>query len=379
MTETNDVMLEPDTPPANGEWVDTCDVLASATIEEVEQGRQLGEEIDPEDDDSGTMYRGIMGLTEKDSALAKARELKRVMLSYGVPQVSIELLPGRPNSYGDWDALHVVTEMSHHTVSRFGTNLTPCLWLIKNGRSDLPGPLSNGYGGWDLTYRIITFGYANHPGYGGPLTVPAFSGGTYTIPKDSARRYAWGTEWEGGVSASDWDRVLTNPRNGVRMTMREFMGRSNAALREYHRIVHHGEHSTWTSRKIDRLGYTARSGSDELLRYKNEGDWVDMADEATLRKIIREEVGSAQIVVDVKDKGPADDETKPLNWVLRQLLNDEERIKATVTANADRIKDAIIASIPPGAVAEGTMTITEVQAAVERGIRNVFGGLDETP
>jgi endonuclease/exonuclease/phosphatase (EEP) superfamily protein YafD len=51
------------------------------------------------------------------------------------------------------------------------------------------------------------------------------------------------------------------------MTMREFMGRSNAALREFHKIAAHLEHSTWTSRKIDRLGYTAAEGTAELKRY----------------------------------------------------------------------------------------------------------------
>ena len=208
----------------------------------------------------------------KDSALKKARELKQIMLKHGVPEVSIELRQGRPSAQGRWDALFPVANMNHHTVSAYKKSaLTPCLSLVKNGRSDLPGPLANGYGGYDLTYRIITFGYANHPGTGGPKIVPALNAGKFTIPKDSARRYTWGTEWEGGLDVKDWDRVLTNPRNGKKMTMREFMGRANAALEEFLEIHPdaHMEHSTWANgRKIDRLGYSQKTGIAEKNKYK---------------------------------------------------------------------------------------------------------------
>lgn len=203
-------------------------------------------------------------------ALDEARKLKAVMLRHGIPEVSIELQPGRPNSHGSWYAIYPVAEMSHHTVSRYNpVNLTPVLALCKRGRSDLPGPLCNGYGGWDLTYRIITMGYANHPGRGGPLRVPTRNGRGYVIPKDSARRYVWGTEYEGGLSEADWDKLLTNPRTRDQMTFREFMGRANAALVEYLEVVKgaHLEHSSWTSRKIDRLGYTRAGGIAELDRY----------------------------------------------------------------------------------------------------------------
>lgn len=210
-------------------------------------------------------------MSDRPAAVRKAGKMREVLLDFGVPQVRIELLPGRPSSFGVWDSGFFVADMSHHTVSRYGSNLTPCLFLVKNGRSDLPGPLANGYGGWDLCYRIITFGYANHPGEGGPYTVPALSAGRFTIPQDSARRYAWGTEWEGGLSSADWDRKLTNPATKKQMTMREFMGRSNAGLQEALEIHEggHMEHSTWTSRKIDRLGYDRARGIAEKRPFRN--------------------------------------------------------------------------------------------------------------
>ena len=56
--ETDDTTLNltvyPDSPPTSGEWVDTDEVLANPTEEELAEGKRLGETIDPDDDeDSG--------------------------------------------------------------------------------------------------------------------------------------------------------------------------------------------------------------------------------------------------------------------------------------------------------------------------------------
>lgn len=313
-------VLPSDDQPKSGVWIDSCDVLANPTQDELWLGQQLGETIDPDDDeDIGVSPQSFLRATSSDliSAMDKAKILKSVMLEFGVPEVSIELMAGRPNSYGVYDATYIVTSMNHHTVSRFGSNLTPVLSLCKYGRSDLSGPLCNGYGGYDLTYRILTFGYANHPGAGGPLKVPAYSGGTFIIPRDSARRYAWGTEWEGGLNEGDWDRTLRNPRNGKTMTMREFMGRSNAALRKYHKIIHVCEHSTWTSRKIDRLGYTPAKAEAEVQKYINEGEWNMDKDE------FQNWVRRTPITTGV---GPEDaPKDRPLEKVLADLEGTQER------------------------------------------------------
>lgn len=247
------------------------------------------------------------------SALKKAQAFKTVLLQHGVPEVSIELLEGRPVSGDRWDSLGIVTNFDHHTVSSYKTSaLTPCLSLVKRGRSDLPGPLCNGYGGWDLTYRIITFGYANHPGEGGAISVPKSGGGSYRIPKDSARKYAWGTEFEGGIHEGDWDKVLRNPRNGKQMTFREFMGRVGAAVQDYFNLPRgaHLEHLTWApGRKQDRLHYTQAKGVSEIARYAGvvttkppipggntpnpPEEWFDMDQkqfEASLEKVVQKYV-----------------------------------------------------------------------------------------
>jgi hypothetical protein len=210
----------------------------------------------------------------RESAMKEAKQLKSALLKAGVPQVSIEIVQGRPSDYGTWNAQFVVSDFAHHTVSRYSSaNKTPCLALIKKGRSDLPGPLANGYGGFDLVARIITLGYANHPGAGGPLVVPSgvAKPKTYTIPKDSARRYAFGWEFEGGLDAADWNRVYTNAKTGKKMNFHEFMARCLNGTQDMYDLPlgAHAEHKTWApTRKPDRMGYSKDSAIKKMKKYR---------------------------------------------------------------------------------------------------------------
>ena len=90
---------------------------------------------------------------------------------------------------------------------------------------------------------------------------------SYTIPKDDARQYAFGWEFEGGLSEADWDRMLTNPRNGKKMNFHEFMARCLNGTQTMYDLPlgAHAEHKTWApARKIDRTGLHqgARHGGD---------------------------------------------------------------------------------------------------------------------
>jgi hypothetical protein len=49
---TGNLTVFPDEPPTSGDWVDNDAAIAEPTEEELEEGRRLGEEIDPDDDDS---------------------------------------------------------------------------------------------------------------------------------------------------------------------------------------------------------------------------------------------------------------------------------------------------------------------------------------
>jgi hypothetical protein len=175
--------------------------------------------------------------------MSEAKRLKTIMNKWGV-KCSIELQSGRGSD--PWAVPKKYHRMHHHTVStyRAGGNMTPCLALVKSGRSDVVGPLCNGYGGYDLVYRIICMGLANHPGAGGPITIDGVR-----IPQDSARGPTWGTEWEGGIQ--DW---------AVIPGMLEFMGRADNALAEWsdRPLTSQMEHKTWApTRKVDRKDFDA--------------------------------------------------------------------------------------------------------------------------
>lgn len=174
--------------------------------------------------------------------IVPARRLAAHIEKYGI-RVSVELQAGAGGS--GWVDVRHRLNMSHHTVSRPSNGLTPCLRLVKVGRVDVPGPLCNGYMGYDRVYRIITMGRANHPGAGGPITLDGL-----TIPKDNARPYMWGTEFEGGLE--EWSR-----------DMHVAMAAANAGITDWLAEDHDRtvecnlEHKDWApSRKIDRLGYT---------------------------------------------------------------------------------------------------------------------------
>lgn len=185
-------------------------------------------------------------------AVARAQGLREALLDHGVRTVSIELVRGRgstPNG-GWWDDKWVGS-MGHHIVSRRSMGLTPGLNLVKVGRSDLPGPLCNGYGGFDEVARIISLGWANHPGQGGPYAVP--SG---TVPANNGRPYWFGWEHEGGLDEGDWTD-----------SFRLFMGRCHAGTLDWLGLDDrsHIEHFTWApNRKIDRLNYTLATARAEV-------------------------------------------------------------------------------------------------------------------
>jgi hypothetical protein len=186
-------------------------------------------------------------------ALASARRLKEAMGDWGV-RCSIELVAGRGSD--PWAVPAKPLRMHHHTVSRYtpGGNLTPCLYICKHGRggaNPVPGPLCNGYGGYDRVYRLLCMGLANHPGQGGPVKID----GVY-VPADSARTPSWGTEWEGGLQS--WAQI-----GQLGVDMLQFMGRVDNALADWagRPPTSQLEHSTWApTRKVDRLNMSRADG-----------------------------------------------------------------------------------------------------------------------
>ena len=80
-------------------------------------------------------------------------------------------------------------------------------------------------------------------------------------------------------------------------------------------------------------------------------------------------------------KGGGDDVTRPLNWVMRQLLNDEERIKTAITNSDDALAAAIMAEVRAASEGNtspsGEVTLDQIEAAVKKGIRDVLGSLND--
>lgn len=216
--------------------------------------------------------------------LADARDLKAAMERHGV-RCSIELVSGRGSD--PWASVRKYIRMHHHTVAKYkpGGNMTPCLALVKAGRPDVIGPLCNGYGGFDLVYRIICMGLANHPGQGGPMTIDGIR-----IPADSARGPTWGTEWEGGLQ--EWATIPG---------MLEFMGRADNALAEWsgRPITSQCEHSTWTPRKIDRLHMDRADGIALSRRWAGAGEEDMTPEQDRLLRSIAADLGAVKFVTEL--------------------------------------------------------------------------------
>lgn len=204
-------------------------------------------------------------------AAAAAQALAAHLRGYGLT-VSVELQAGAGSN--GWGPAPFVATMGHHTVSRRSQGPTPCLRLVKLGRPDLPAPLCNGYLGWDGVARIITMGYANHPGAGGPVTLDGMR-----IPANNGRPYLFGWEMEGGVLASDWTPEYRRAMAACFAGTLDWLGASSGR---------HLEHRTWTTRKVDRLGYDAETARAEIRAVRAaptptvEDDMYDAAAESRL-------------------------------------------------------------------------------------------------
>lgn len=185
-------------------------------------------------------------------ALSAAQSLRNHILDAGVKAVSIEFVEGRGS--GGWHDNRFIGTLGHHIVSRRSQGLTPGLNLVKKGRTDLVGPLCNGYGGFDEVARIICMGWANHPGAGGPYALP--SG---TIPANNGRPYLFGWEFEGGINPLDFTP-----------SYREFMGRCLAGTLRWLGLNEssHLDHKHWApGRKVDRLNYSLMGARAEIRPY----------------------------------------------------------------------------------------------------------------
>lgn len=299
-------------------------------------------------------------------ALEVARTWRQCQLDNGVRAASIELVPGVAGSGWYTDAF--VRVLGHHIVSRRSQGLTPARRLIQVGHGTLTGPLCNVYGGFDEVARLITLGWANHPGQGGPWSVPGWG----TVPRDNGRPYAFGTEFEGGLSEADWTDSFHEFMARVQAGNLDFIGwlrgRGPAPL------GCHGEHSTWADlkqvgRKIDRLGYTTASGRARIAAVRStrtpEDDMPYSEDD--LVRIVRSAVWDRRIA-----HGVAGD-PQPAHMVVGDIFHHTRQaaaLAAKAVAAGELDEQALAAALAPAVIsalgdAKG-ITGADVEAALRR-------------
>jgi hypothetical protein len=119
------------------------------------------------------------------------RGLARELRGHGLKVVKVRgwRARGRPGTYAPR------AFFEHHTASPRTSGNAPCLRIVTEGRSDVPGPLSQFLIGRDATIYIVASGRCNHAGLGGPHK---------GIPKDSGNAYAMGVEVENNGVGEPW-------------------------------------------------------------------------------------------------------------------------------------------------------------------------------
>ncbi len=128
-------------------------------------------------------------VTPRDVLLAVADDLR----SQGIPVEFIAGWEARGRPY----AFNPRGLTCHHTATRGYANDYPSLGIVRDGRSDLPGPLAQiGLGRITGTVYVIAAGYANHAGGGG-------WGGL------TGNGSVWGIEAENDGIGEEWGPEIT--------------------------------------------------------------------------------------------------------------------------------------------------------------------------
>lgn len=143
---------------------------------------------------------------------------------------------------------------AHHDASSASSGNAGAIGVVTNGRTGLPGPLSQFVLGRDGTVYVVAAGYSNHAGYGGPRGgVPANMGNTYAVGIEAANN---------GVGERWPDRQL------------QAYYRLCAALMVWLDIKDVDAvfgHKEWTSRKIDPAGINMNQFRDNVSKALRHG------------------------------------------------------------------------------------------------------------
>lgn len=174
-------------------------------------------------------------VTPREVLLAMADEVSAL----GVPVQFIDGWESRGRPY----AFNPQGLVCHHTATTGYANDYPSLGIVRDGRSDLPGPLAQvGLGRYTGTVYVIAAGYANHAGGGGWDGL-------------SGNGSVWGIEAENDGVGEDWGPEVTRSYVAVAAALARHTGFTES------RVCRHAEWSD--GGKID----TATAPFDD-------GDWL---------------------------------------------------------------------------------------------------------
>lgn len=146
----------------------------------------------------------------------------------------------------------------HHTASGATSGNFGSHNIVVNGRSDLPGPLSQFLLGRDGTVRVVAAGYSNHAGYGGPRAgIPANMGNTYT----------YGIEAENNGVGERWSPKQLNAYYRLCAALLDWMG-----TKDVEKVFGHKE---WAfGRKIDPAGIDMNNFRAQVRKALEQGPSV---------------------------------------------------------------------------------------------------------
>ena len=181
----------------------------------------------------------------------KPWEIVAALLDYGVP---LDERDGWRTRGTQYDA-SFYGHLNHHDALSEAVSDARALQIMEQGRSDLPGPLCNGWGDSDGTYYLVAYGNANHAGRGEQDVLDRVRAGL--APTGDARldpdgdgpvgnTWFWGTEWRNAGDGRDpWDQLDTMVRVNAALVDVFDWPSANACI----------GHKEWTARKIDPAGF----------------------------------------------------------------------------------------------------------------------------
>jgi len=197
---------------------------------------------------------------------------------------------GRPGSSGfrciqvHWTA----------TASASIRNTMPTAGVVRNGHGNLPGPLYNVLVGQNGDVLIVSIGRCNHSGRGNSAALNAAA--------TNNRRLPWGHRPGGDnltINPHAWavsaDHSGSGPMPAPQLQSMIAVCVAICRLESWsaNRIYHH---ASSTRRKVDVRGWPdfVPLVSDKL-RGSSTRSWFDMATEADLRKVVREELSKLKL------------------------------------------------------------------------------------